>query len=98
MEYSNKLILDRNFLFESLTDTEKSALAGGVAGTVAKTATAPLSRLTILFQVHSVLAPTRNFSRNKHYATNLFTGFARLLREEGILAFWKVVFDNIQFV
>jgi hypothetical protein len=33
----------------------KQLFCGGVAGMVAKTVTAPLSRLTILFQVHSLV-------------------------------------------
>ena len=38
-------------LADSLTNHSKILISGGVAGCVAKTVTAPLSRITILFQV-----------------------------------------------
>lgn len=37
-----------------VSETAKLLLAGGVAGALSKSATAPLARLTILYQVNSV--------------------------------------------
>lgn len=60
-------------------------LAGGVAGSVGKTVTAPLSRLTILFQVHSMVS-TRHTDR---YSSSVVGAFSKVLKNEGALALWK---------
>ncbi|RLN57895.1 hypothetical protein BBJ29_005862 [Phytophthora kernoviae] len=59
--------------------------AGGVAGSVGKTVTAPLSRLTILFQVHSMVS-TRHTDR---FSPTVSGAFTKVLKNEGALAFWK---------
>ncbi|KAL5126779.1 Mitochondrial substrate carrier family protein B [Glycine soja] len=64
--------------------TVSQLLAGGVAGAFSKTCTAPLARLTILFQIqgmHSNVAALRKVS--------IWNEASRIIHEEGFRAFWK---------
>ncbi|RDY08795.1 Mitochondrial substrate carrier family protein B [Mucuna pruriens] len=64
--------------------TVSQLLAGGVAGALSKTCTAPLARLTILFQIqgmHSNVATLRKAS--------IWNEASRIIHEEGFRAFWK---------
>mmetsp|Transcript_70497 Transcript_70497/g.215934 ORF Transcript_70497/g.215934 Transcript_70497/m.215934 type:complete len:318 (-) Transcript_70497:72-1025(-) len=74
----------------------KSLMCGGVAGCVAKTATAPLSRFTVLAQTstlfeacqvasaHGPLTSKLNFKNGK-----FVHGLTSLVRLDGVLALWK---------
>ncbi|CAH0481897.1 unnamed protein product [Peronospora belbahrii] len=71
--------------FKQLVRHGSVLFAGGVAGSVGKTITAPLSRLTILFQVHSMVS-TRHTDR---FSPSMGSAFVKVLKNEGVLAFWK---------
>ena len=57
-------------------DIAKSLIAGGIAGSLAKTVVAPLERVKILFQVHNQTVTT-------------ISSLRQILQTEGGLAMWK---------
>lgn len=68
------------------TNTQRQLVSGGVAGCVAKTLTAPLSRLTILFQVHSMVTTKPHAPA---FSEGMVSGLRKIVGKEGFLAFWK---------
>lgn len=66
----------------------KQMLSGGIAGCVAKTAVAPLSRVTILMQVQSMRPHKFDDGRtpNNQY---LWQSLRKIAKEEGFLGFWR---------
>jgi len=67
-------------------EAAKQLFCGGLAGSVAKTATAPFSRLSILFQVHSMV--TTKEHRPK-FALTLQEGVHKIIERGGLRSLWK---------
>lgn len=64
---------------------------GGVAAVVAKSAAAPIERVKLLMQSQGELIKSGHLSQPYHGIGNCF---ARVLREEGVLAFWRGNYAN----
>lgn len=69
---------------QSQIGTVPQLLAGGIAGAFSKTCTAPLARLTILFQVQGMHSDAAVL-----YKTGIWHEAVRIVNEEGFRAFWK---------
>lgn len=74
----------RQSVQHSQIGTISQLLAGGVAGAVSKTCTAPLARLTILFQVQGMHSDGACLHK-----ASIFREASRIASEEGVRAFWR---------
>ncbi|KAI5064090.1 hypothetical protein GOP47_0020760 [Adiantum capillus-veneris] len=74
----------RDFVQQPHISNASQLLAGGVAGAVSKTCTAPLARLTILFQVEGMQSKAATLNR-----PSIIREAYRIAVEEGFKAFWK---------
>lgn len=77
--------------FSKQIDSSKMFVAGGVAGAVARTASAPLDRIKLLFQVQAVASSGTSATAY----TGVWQAAAKIFRDEGVLAFWKGNGTNI---
>jgi len=66
-------------------DGSRMVAAGGGAGIIARTASAPLDRIKLLFQVQAM----KSSGIEGTAYTGVGQAFAKIYREEGILSFWK---------
>jgi Mitochondrial carrier protein len=64
----------------------RQLFCGGVAGSVAKTVTAPFSRLTILWQVHSMVTTRENRPK---FALTLSGGIRKVVERGGLRSLWR---------
>jgi len=71
---------------QRFSEALKQLFCGGVAGSIAKTITAPFSRLAILFQVHSLVTTKENRPK---FATTISGGARKIIERGGILSLWK---------
>jgi solute carrier family 25 (adenine nucleotide translocator) protein 4/5/6/31 len=66
---------------------------GGVSGAIAKTITAPIERVKLLIQTQDANPRIRSGEVPRY--TGIVNCFARVGREQGLLAFWRGNFTNI---
>ncbi|GAX84833.1 hypothetical protein CEUSTIGMA_g12254.t1 [Chlamydomonas eustigma] len=66
-------------------DSARMFIAGGTAGAIARTATAPLDRIKLLFQVQAVAGSGATATAY----TGVGQAASKIFREEGVTAFWK---------
>lgn len=81
--------------------SEKNAIAGGIAGSIGKTLTAPLSRLTVLYQVSPIIESMKsggsggNIKGQAIVSDSLFVTFNNIIRYEGFFSLWKGNFTSV---
>lgn len=64
----------------------KQLFCGGMSGCAAKSLTAPLSRLTILYQVHPMVTTKENRPK---FSMTIREGLAKIVERGGLLSLWK---------
>ena len=77
---------DLSIFKKRTVEAVKQLFCGGIAGSVAKTVTAPLSRLTILFQVHSMVTTKSNRPK---FSMTMGGGISKIVERGGIRSLWR---------
>jgi solute carrier family 25 (mitochondrial phosphate transporter), member 23/24/25/41 len=77
-----------------LNELEKNMIAGGVAGCIAKSATAPLSRLTVLSQV-STMFPQGTQSGAFVHKETVVGQLRKIIKHQGLLSLWNGNFTSV---
>lgn len=73
-----------------LSPAEKNMIAGGLAGCLGKTLTAPLSRLTVLSQVSSLFPKGHpHHTTPIDHKSNIFSDLRKIIRTQGVLSLWN---------
>jgi hypothetical protein len=80
IEESSKLV--DNWTIE----VAKQLFCGGLVGSLAKTVTAPFSRLTILFQAHSMVTTRSNRPK---FSMSLSCGISKTIERGGLKSLWR---------
>ena len=78
--------VDSGLVKKRTVEAAKQLFCGGIAGSVAKTVTAPLSRLTILFQVHSMVTTRSNRPK---FSMSMAGGIEKIIERGGIKSLWR---------
>lgn len=81
---------DRSYL-QRVVDGSRMFMAGGSAGAIARTATAPLDRIKLLFQVQGLASS----GTSAVAYTGVGQAAMKIYKEEGVLAYWKGNGTNI---
>jgi hypothetical protein len=79
------------FFVQMTTEPVGLMVAGGVAGAVSKTLTAPLERVKILLQIQGM----RGSGSEKHYTRGVFGTMLQVVKEEGALSLFKGNGSNV---
>lgn len=83
---------------EQVKFAEKNMIAGGIAGCIGKTVTAPLSRLTVLYQVSPMLDHTVSHghsSKRGMVHDSIWVTLRNIVQKEGILSLWNGNFTSV---
>jgi len=87
---------DKRRSMDSVIWMLKYFTAGGIAGFVSRTVTAPIDRLKVLYQVHSHLISSTASSTGR--SVGLIQGFNAIYKEGGVRGFWRGNGTNIMKV